>query len=127
MRTESEREKTAYVMAPRVGMEADGPDAIGIVDVDPDSETYSELLDTVEMPNRGDELHHFGWNACSSSCHTEGLSRQYLVVPGQRSSRIHVVDAEDPRDPEIVRVIEPEEVFEHDLSTPHTVSPGGKS
>jgi selenium-binding protein 1 len=128
MRTESEREKTAYVMAPRVGMAADGPDAIGVVDVDPDSETYSELIDTVEMPNRGDELHHFGWNACSSSCHTEGLSRQYLVVPGQRSSRIHIVDAEEPRDPEIVEVIEPEEVFEHDLSAPHTVHcvPGGK-
>ncbi len=128
MRTESEREKTAYVMAPRVGMEQQGPGFVGIVDVDPQSETYSELVDVVEMPNEGDELHHFGWNACSSSCHAEGLSRQYLVVPGQRSSRIHVIDVEDPRNPEMVKVIEPEEIFEHDLSAPHTVHcvPGGK-
>jgi len=128
MRTEGGREKTAYVMAPRVGMEEEGPDMVGVVDLDPASDTYSELIDTVEMPNNGDELHHFGWNACSSSCHAEGLARQYLVVPGQRSSRIHVIDAEDPRDPELVTVIEPEEVFEHDLSAPHTVHcvPGGK-
>ena len=128
MRTESGREKTAYVMAPRVGMAEEGHDVVGIVDLDPDSETYSELLDVVEMPNRGDELHHFGWNACSSSCHVGGLARQYLVVPGQRSSRIHVIDVEDPREPELVTVIEPEEVFEHDLSAPHTVHcvPDGK-
>ncbi|WIV66951.1 selenium-binding protein SBP56-related protein [Natrialbaceae archaeon AArc-T1-2] len=128
MRTESGRERTAYVMAPRVGMETEGHDVVGVVDLDPDSETYSELVDVVEMPNRGDELHHFGWNACSSSCHVGDLARQYLVVPGQRSSRIHIIDVEDPRDPEMVRVIEPEEVFEYDLSAPHTVHcvPGGK-
>ncbi|WP_423750582.1 selenium-binding protein SBP56-related protein [Salinirarus marinus] len=128
MRTESTREKTAFVMAPRVGMDVDGPDFVGVVDVDPDSPTYSELVDTVEMPNRGDELHHFGWNACSSSCHAEGLARDHLVVPGQRSSRIHVLDAEDPRDPTIEKVIEPEAVFEYDLSAPHTVHcvPEGK-
>ena len=128
MRTESGQEKTAYVMAPRVGMENDGKDFVGVVDLDPDSDTYSELIDTVDMPNKGDELHHFGWNACSSSCHAEGLSRQYLIVPGQRSSRIHVIDAEAPRDPKIIKVIEPEEIFEYDLSAPHTVHcvPGGK-
>jgi selenium-binding protein 1 len=128
MRTESEREKTAFVIALRVGMDVDGSDFIGVVDLDPESDTYSELIDTVEMPNKGDELHHFGWNTCSSSCHTEGLMRDHLIVPGQRSSRIHILDAEDPRDMEIEKVIEPEEVFEYDLSAPHTVHcvPGGK-
>ena len=48
------------------------------------------------MPEFGDELHHFGWNACSSALcpyaphpHVE---RRYLVVPGIRSSRIHIID-----------------------------------
>ena len=40
------------------------------------------------MPNVGDELHHFGWNRCSSACH--GPDRSHLIVPGFRSSRIHV-------------------------------------
>nr|WP_299331847.1 selenium-binding protein SBP56-related protein [Haloplanus sp.] len=128
MRTESEREKTAFVMGLRVGMDVDAPDFVGVVDVDPESDTYAELIDTVEMPNKGDELHHFGWNACSSSCHAEGLARDHLIVPGQRSSRIHIIDAENPRSPEIGTVIEPEAVFEHDLSAPHTVhcAPEGK-
>src|SRR5499426_2213732 len=93
------------------------PDAIAVVDVDPQSKSYSEIIGNVEMPNAGDELHHFGWNACSSCLcpnaphpHAE---RRYLVVPGLRSSRIHILDTKpDPRNPKIVKVIEPEEVAE---------------
>ena len=118
---QSDPEKVAYVMGLYVGTDIDAPDFLGVVDVDPDSDTYSEVIDRVPMPNRGDELHHFGWNACSSSCHMDGLARQHLIVPGQRSSRIHVIDTEDRRSPEIKKVIEPEEVFEYDLSAPHTV------
>ena len=58
------------------------------------------------MPNVGDELHHFGWNRCSSACH--GPDRSHLIVPGFRSSRIHIVNvADDPRRPRIEKVIEP--------------------
>ena len=39
------------------------PDAIGVVDVKPGSKSYGRLVGQLEMPNRGDELHHFGWNA----------------------------------------------------------------
>ena len=118
---ESEPEELAYVMGLYVGTDVDANDFLAVVDVDPDSGTYAEIVDRVEMPNRGDELHHFGWNACSSSCHVGGLERRHLVIPGQRSSRLHVVDAADRRNPELETVIEPEEVFEHDLSAPHTV------
>ncbi|WP_254767917.1 selenium-binding family protein [Salinilacihabitans rarus] len=125
---EAEREKVAYVVSLHTGTDVDAPDFLAVVDVDPESATYREIIDRIEMPTRGDELHHFGWNACSSSCHAEGLERQYLVVPGNRSSRIHVVDTADRENPELVKVIEPEEVFEHDLSAPHTVHciPGGE-
>ncbi|AFO55918.1 MULTISPECIES: selenium-binding protein SBP56-related protein [unclassified Natrinema] len=118
---EGEREKLAYVMSLYVGTDVDAPDFVAVVDLDPDSDTYCEIVDRIEMPERGDELHHFGWNACSSSCHMDGLERRHLIVPGQRSSRIHVIDAKDRRNPELETVIEPEEVFEYDLSAPHTV------
>ncbi|RZH68714.1 selenium-binding protein SBP56-related protein [Natrinema altunense] len=118
---EGEREKLAYVMSLYVGTDVDAPDFVAVVDLDPDSDTYCEIVDRIELPNRGDELHHFGWNACSSSCHMDGLERRHLIVPGQRSSRIHVIDAKDRRNPELETVIEPEEVFEYDLSAPHTV------
>ena len=73
------------------------------------------------MPNVGDELHHYGWNRCSSACH--GPDRSHLIVPGFRSSRIHILDvAGDPRRPRLEKVIEPEElVRETGLTRPHTV------
>ncbi|MGH8728513.1 MAG: selenium-binding family protein [Burkholderiales bacterium] len=92
------------------------PDALTVVDVDPGSRTYGTLVGHVEMPRSGDELHHFGWNACSSALcpyapHPH-IERRYLVVPGLRSSRIHILDIKpDPRTPQIVKVIEPEEVY----------------
>ena len=66
------------------------PDALAVVDVDPNSSSYSRIVGQVEMPNVGDELHHFGWNACSSCLcpyapHPH-MERRYLIVPGIRSS-----------------------------------------
>ena len=50
------------------------------------------------------------------------MERRYLIVPGLRSSRIHVLDTRpDPRKPRITRVIEPEEVIARTgYSRPHT-------
>ena len=35
------------------------PDAIAVVDVDPKSKTYSQIIGSTVMPNAGDELHYF--------------------------------------------------------------------
>jgi selenium-binding protein 1 len=85
----------------------------------------------LDMPGVGDELHHFGWNACSSAlCHTghhpDHMERRWLLVPGIRSSRIHVIDTKpDPRQPQLVRVIEPDELAERaGYSRPHTLHCG---
>ena len=105
-------------------------DALLVIDVDSKSPTYGQRVGEVKLPNFGDELHHFGWNACSSALcpyaphpHVE---RRYLVVPGIRSSRIHIIDTKpDPRKPQIVKVIEPEEVFARtNYSRPHTIHCG---
>ena len=82
------------------------------------------------MPNPGDELHHFGWNACSSCLCPNAphphVERRYLVVPGLRSSRIHILDTKpDPKNPKIVRVIEAEEIASKaGYSRPHTIHCG---
>ncbi len=54
------------------------------------------------------------------------MERRYLIVPGIRSSRIHVLDTKpDPRNPKIVKVIEPETVAKRTAYTrPHTVHCG---
>ncbi|HLV01593.1 MAG TPA: selenium-binding family protein [Acidobacteriota bacterium] len=122
-------EKLAYVAM--LNSNGNGkPDAIGVVDVDPSSSKFGQMIHRVEMTRTGDELHHFGWNACSACLcpyaphpHVE---RRYLIVPGIRSSRIYILDTKpDPSKPEIVQVIEPETVMERSgYSRPHTVHCG---
>lgn len=122
-------EKLAYIAL--LAAKTDGSsDAMGVVDLDPASKTYGTLVSRVDMPHAGDELHHFGWNACSSclcphSPHPH-MERRYLVVPGLRSSRIHILDTKpDPAKPRLVKTIEPEEIMKKTgYSRAHTVHCG---
>ncbi|MDF1634507.1 selenium-binding family protein [Mycoplana sp. MJR14] len=128
MAMKAEPETLAYVAAFDPARKV--PDHLAVVDVDPKSSTYGQIVHTLSMPNVGDELHHFGWNACSSCLcpnaphpHAE---RRYLVVPGLKSSRIHIVDTKpDARRPTIAKVVEPAEVAERaGYTRPHTVHCG---
>jgi selenium-binding protein 1 len=124
-------ERLGYVVTIDPGTNgARRPDALCALDLDPRSTTYGQVVGRVEMPQVGDELHHFGWNACSSAlCPTNGhphAERRYLLVPGLRSSRVHVLDTKpDPRQPRLVKVIEPQELARKaGYSRPHTVHCG---
>ena len=116
------RETIAYVPGIYTGTDVKKPDYLATIDCDPDSKTFGKVIHRLKMPNVGDELHHFGWNACSS-CHGEdGKHRRFIVLPGIASSRIHIVDTEDPKAPKLHKTIEPKEIFDKaNLSAPHTV------
>jgi selenium-binding protein 1 len=124
---EAPAEQVAYV----VTLSTSGkPDALCVLDVDAASSTYGQVVGRTNMPNVGDELHHFGWNACSSALcpyaphpHVE---RRYLLAAGVRSSRINVLDTRpDPRQPKVVKVIEAAEIAQKaGYSRPHTVHCG---
>src|SRR3954451_20403633 len=107
---EAPRENLAYVATLEPSVNGNQrPDALNVLDVQEGSDTYGQFVGRVDMPNVGDELHHFGWNACSSAlcpwaAHPH-VERRYLLVPGLRSSRIHIVDTKDQHDPKIVKVI----------------------
>jgi methanethiol oxidase len=124
-------EELAYVVTLNTGTNGDRrPDALTVVDVNAGSSTYGTQVGRLEMPNVGDELHHFGWNACSSALcpwapHPH-IERRYFVVPGLRSSRLHVVDVkEDPVNPKLVKVVEAEDLAKRTgYSRPHTVHCG---
>ena len=89
-------EKLLYLACLHQGTGVERPDFIAVVDADPESDLYGEIVHETPMPHVGDELHHFGWNRCSSAC--RGPDRSHLIIPGFRSSRIHVLDvADDPR------------------------------
>jgi selenium-binding protein 1 len=125
------REQLAYVVTLNTGSNGStAPDALCVLDVDPASSTYGTMIGRTSMPHVGDELHHFGWNACSTAlCPTAPhphVERRYLVVPGLRSSRIHILDTKpNPREPKLVKVIQPEELAKRaGYSRPHTVHCG---
>src|ERR1044072_2562628 len=109
-------EEFLYLACLHEGTGLDKPDFLAVVDAED-----GRIVHETPMPNVGDELHHFGWNRCSSACH--GPERSHLIVPGFRSSRIPFVDAAaDPRRPRIDKVIERAElVAKTGYTRPHTV------
>jgi len=64
---------------------AESGSGIAVVDLDEKSKSYGQVVHQVIMPNKGDEFHHFGWNACSSALSPMSghafLERRYLIVP----------------------------------------------
>jgi len=132
--TEAPPEKLAYVVAidpaGSLGERGGGADALTVVDLDPASAGYGTIATTIEAPNAGDELHHFGWNACSASlcpwAPNPHVERRYLLVPGLRSSRIYVFDTKpNPKKPSLVKTIEPHEIAHRaGYSRPHTIHCG---
>jgi len=118
----AEKEKLLYVIALYTGSDIQEPDYLATVDVDPHSPTYSQVIHRLPTPYIGDELHHFGWNACSSCHGDESKSRRFLIVPGFRSSRIYIIDTLDAKAPKIHKIIEAEEIkAKVNLTAPHTV------
>jgi selenium-binding protein 1 len=126
-------ERLAYVAA--YDPTGQAKDAMTVIDTDPASPDYGQVVGWSELPTAGNELHHFGWNACSSALCHQGhgdhgpLERRYLIVPGIRSSRTYVLDTKpDPRNPQVVREIDADELARKaGYSRPHTVhcGPGG--
>ncbi len=125
---EAPPEELAYVAM--LDPKGERPDAMGVVDVAPGRSSFGQLVGQVDMSSPGDELHHFGWNACSAClapyaphAHVE---RRYLIVPGIASSRIHILDTKpDPRKPKIVKRIEAETIAKRvGYSAPHTTHCG---
>src|SRR4051795_3035381 len=121
-------EQLAYVAA--FDRSAAQPDAMTVIDTDPGSDTYGRIVGWTDLPHTGDELHHFGWNACSSAlCPTAPhphVERRYLIVPGLRSSRIYVLDTKDDlRAPKLVKEISAGELADRaGYSRPHTIHCG---
>jgi len=109
--TEGPREKLLYL--PAIVADQSRPDYLATVDADPASETYSQVIHRLPMPHLGDELHHSGWNACSS-CHGDSSrSRSILVLPALGSGRVYGVDtASDPRAPQLKYTVESADILE---------------
>ena len=129
MAMQAPAERLAYVALLNAGKNGQR-DAMGVVDLDPSSSEYGRLVGQTEFPRGDNELHHFGWNACSACLCPQTphphMERRYLIVPGIGSSRIYILDTKpDPKHPKIVKVIEPEEFIKKTgYTSPHTIHCG---
>lgn len=120
-----QREKLLYTITIQPDLNHPLGDYLSTVDVDPESPTYSQVIHRTFTKKTGNELHHSGWNACSS-CYfvKEGEmvpKRDKLVMPSLNSDRIYIVDTgTNPRKPEMFKEIGEEVFRKHNVTAPHT-------
>jgi methanethiol oxidase len=74
------QERFLYVSA--VAQSPTDPDFVAVIGADPRRADFGRIVNRIDMPNVGDELHHFGYSA----------DQKRLLVPGLFSSRLHVFD-----------------------------------
>lgn len=116
------REELLYVTCVYNGTGIEKPDYLGTIDVDPNSPTYSQVIHRLPVTHLGDELHHTGWNSCSSCHGNPSAERRFLILPSLLSSRIYVVNtAADPRAPSLHKVVKSDDILtKTGLAFPHT-------
>ncbi|HET9976823.1 MAG TPA: selenium-binding protein SBP56-related protein [Burkholderiaceae bacterium] len=69
-----------YLYVATIAQSAADPDFIAVVGADPRRKDFGRIVNRVDMPNVGDELHHFGYS----------FDQNRLIVPGLFSNRIHI-------------------------------------
>jgi len=119
---QGQREKLLYVPALPCGKDKESrSDYLATVDVDPSSPTYTKVIHRLELPHIGDEVHHSGWNACSSCYGDSSKKRRFLILPCLLSGRVYVVDTEDEKAPKLHKAVEGKDIAEKtNLAFPHT-------
>lgn len=60
------KEKLLYVITVQPNVDEPHGDYLSTIDVDPDSPTYCQIIHRTFTNKPGNELHHSGWNTCSS-------------------------------------------------------------
>jgi selenium-binding protein 1 len=71
-----------YLYVSTIAQSTTDPDFIAVVGADPRRRDFGKIVNRVDMPNVGDELHHYNYSH----------DQKRLLVPGIFSSRIHVFD-----------------------------------
>jgi selenium-binding protein 1 len=106
-----DEQQERYLYVTTVAQSAEDPDFIAVVGADPEQPGFGEIVDRVDMPNIGDELHHFGYSA----------DQQRLIVPGLFSNRIHVFDVAADGSTMTLRAVNEDLATESGYVVPHGV------
>ncbi len=106
---DSPQERHLYVST--IAQSPNDPDFIAVVGADSAQADFGEIVNRVDMPNVGDELHPFGYSA----------DQQRLIVPGLFSNRIHVLEVDDEGRGLTLRAVNEDLVADSGYVVPHGV------
>jgi selenium-binding protein 1 len=73
-------EEFLYLACLHEGTGVERPDFLAVVDAE-----SGRIVHETPMPEVGDELHHVGWNRCSSACHGSTCSTSPTIRAGRGS------------------------------------------
>jgi selenium-binding protein 1 len=73
-----------YLYVSTISQSKTDPDFITVVGADPTRADYGKIVNRVDMPNIGDEVHHYGYSS----------DQKRLLVPGLFSNRVNVFDVQ---------------------------------
>ncbi len=100
-----------YLYVTTIAQSATDPDFIAVIGADPRKRDYGKIVDRVDMPNVGDELHHFGYSP----------DQRRLIVPGLFSNRVHVFDVKGGGKKLKLRAVNEDLVADSGYVVPHGV------
>jgi methanethiol oxidase len=103
------RERFLYVST--VAQSATDPDFIAVIGADPRRSDFGKIVNRVDMPNIGDELHHYGYSH----------DQKRLLVPGLFSNRIHVFDVSGDGSRLTLRAVNDQLAASSGYAVPHGV------
>jgi selenium-binding protein 1 len=100
-----------YLYITTLSKSATDPDFITVIGADPHHADFGTIVDRVDMPNVGDELHHFGYSP----------DQKRLIVPGLFSNRVHVFDVKRGGSELRLRAVNEDLVADSGYVVPHGV------
>jgi selenium-binding protein 1 len=100
-----------YLYVTTIAQSATDPDFIAVIGADPRKRDFGTIVDRVDMPNVGDELHHFGYSP----------DQRRLIVPGLFSNRVHVFDVNGGGKKLKLRTVNEDLVADSGYVVPHGV------
>jgi methanethiol oxidase len=100
-----------YLYVTTLSKSAGDPDFIAVIGADPHSADFGRIVDRVDMPKTGDELHHFGYSP----------DQKRLIVPGLFSNRVHVFDVDGGGKKLRLRTVNEDLVADSGYVVPHGV------
>jgi methanethiol oxidase len=101
------QERFLYVTT--ISTSATDPDFVSVIGADPRRSDFGKIVNRIDMPNVGDELHHFAYSA----------DQKRLIVPGLFSNRIHIFKIKGKGRRMALRAVDEQLTAKSGYITPH--------